>query len=198
TDYYFPALPDARTSYRVAAGLSRENIVGIIVGTDPVRKGLFTAIKAIELLNDPRIILVSIGFPTHIQGSRQILNLGQVDDEKKLKYLQLADFFIFPSLKEGFPISVLEAASVGLPLIVSKNSNASDLKEMVPYFSQIDSSDPVDYKVEIKKFINFYESKKRNLTLPDRSLFEEYSIPKIISTYSNAFREIQIENRKVS
>lgn len=40
--------------------------------------------------------------------------------------LQEADVFVFPSLGEGFALSILEAASCGLPLIVSENSGVND------------------------------------------------------------------------
>ena len=43
--------------------------------------------------------------------------LGQTDDVAR--YLPVMDIFAFPSYREGFPISILEAMSAGLPVVAS-------------------------------------------------------------------------------
>jgi glycosyltransferase involved in cell wall biosynthesis len=42
------------------------------------------------------------------------------------KVYQAADFFVFPSLREGMPNALLEAMSSGLPVIVSKLDGITD------------------------------------------------------------------------
>ena len=45
--------------------------------------------------------------------------MGFVSDDDKYRLLQGADVFMFPSLCEGFGIPILEAQSVGTPVITS-------------------------------------------------------------------------------
>jgi glycosyltransferase involved in cell wall biosynthesis len=45
--------------------------------------------------------------------------VGPVVGEAKMRWLRGADMFVLPSYAEGVPISMLEAAAVGLPLIVT-------------------------------------------------------------------------------
>ena len=53
---------------------------------------------------------------------------GRVDDRVKLaKILGAADVFLFPTRREGMPISPLEAMSAGLPLVISRISGVTDL-----------------------------------------------------------------------
>lgn len=52
---------------------------------------------------------------------------GQVLHERIPDLLKAADVFVFPSLGDGFSLAVLEAASCGLPLIVSENTGAGEL-----------------------------------------------------------------------
>jgi glycosyltransferase involved in cell wall biosynthesis len=49
----------------------------------------------------------------------RILFLGQVDHKDLLKYLQISDVFIRPSLSEGLGNSFLEAMAAGLPVIAT-------------------------------------------------------------------------------
>lgn len=43
------------------------------------------------------------------------------------KYLSAFDLFIFPSLKEGLPYALLEAGSIGLPIIATSIGGAKDI-----------------------------------------------------------------------
>ena len=51
---------------------------------------------------------------------------GPLLHEEVSKYLVESDVFIFPSLGEGLSLATLEAASCGLPLIVTENSGVND------------------------------------------------------------------------
>lgn len=82
--------------------------------------------------------LVLVGKPGHgyrrIQNSIQhsifnihIRELGYVDEAKKWELLKQADVFLFPTLYEGFGIPVLEAQSVGVPVVTSNTSSLPEV-----------------------------------------------------------------------
>jgi len=113
----------------------------LFIGRLEERKNIVRIIKAFEVLKKKYSIpheLVLIGKPGYgyerikfsilnSQFSTHIKELGYVSEEEKWELLKNADVFLFPSLYEGFGIPVLEAQSVGVPVITS---NISSLPEI--------------------------------------------------------------------
>jgi glycosyltransferase involved in cell wall biosynthesis len=58
---------------------------------------------------------------------KDIVLPGFVTDEKKWELLKNADAFLFPTFYEGFGIPVLEAQSVGVPVVASSNSSLEEV-----------------------------------------------------------------------
>lgn len=52
--------------------------------------------------------------------SKDIILKGYVSDQERFSLIKNADIFLFPSLCEGFGLPILEAQSVGVPVITSK------------------------------------------------------------------------------
>jgi len=190
TEFYTPVSNQKKISIRESLGIPQDFIVGVITGRDPLRKGLKIAINAIKSVNREKILLIAIGFPQVKPNEEKVRFTGDIDEATKLRYLQSADFFIFPSLKEGFPISVLEAASVGLPLIVSKSSSVSELKICVPYFKEVDSLEPKEYSKVIDNFIEYYPANKGRDLNSRTDFISEYSISNTADLYFKAYSEI--------
>lgn len=63
---------------------------------------------------------------TEINSNQYITNTGHIEDIRP--YLALSDIFIFPSYREGFPQSLMQAAAMGLPCITT---NINGCKEIV-------------------------------------------------------------------
>ncbi len=105
------------------------------------RKNIVRIIEAFEMLKKKYNIpheLILAGKPgfgyekirSKIYNSRfknAIHEVGYVDEEKKWELLKNAEVFLFPTLYEGFGIPVLEAQSVGVPVVTS---NISSLPEV--------------------------------------------------------------------
>jgi glycosyltransferase involved in cell wall biosynthesis len=98
--------------------------------------GLIQAWKASSLMYDPKWQL-SIGGPddgllatvlTEIgKTGGNILYIGPQFGQMKIETYQRSTFFILPSLSEGFPLSVLDAAQAGLVPLISRESNFPEL-----------------------------------------------------------------------
>ena len=107
--------------------------VGRIVGD----KGINELIEAFKKLKPNSAQLILVGrtednldpvkpeTKTEINNSPNIKNVGQQEDVRP--FYEQADAFVFPSYREGFPNTVLEAGSMGLPCIVTDINGANEI-----------------------------------------------------------------------
>ncbi len=110
----------------------------LYVGTVEPRKNLITLLKAYKLALEeghllPKLIIAGKrGWKSEniyaLAKTLPVEFLGYIDDKTKLELYNSADFFVYPSLYEGFGLPVLEAMQCGLPVI---SSNSSSLPEVV-------------------------------------------------------------------
>jgi len=60
---------------------------------------------------------------------KSVLFLGPAFGEEKSDLFKTADFFVLPSESEGFPMTVLEAMSHGLPVLITDKCNFPEVEE---------------------------------------------------------------------
>lgn len=109
----------------------------LFVGNIEPRKGLHLLVEALLLLKQENIdfcvnILGAVMEPDYYKSLLQkikeysleenILFRGRVSEEEKVFYMKTSDFFVFPSLLEGYGMVIVEAMSYGLPVIAFNNS----------------------------------------------------------------------------
>ncbi len=132
TDRFRPR-PDEREELR-----DKWNVDGLgvlIVGSHIERKGhRETLIAASELDQEATVMIPSTGPLTEdLKELAETLDVnarfyGRVSDERLAELYSTADVFCLPSTGEGLPLSMLEAMSAGLPVIVS---DVGDNREIV-------------------------------------------------------------------
>lgn len=89
------------------------------------RKGIDMLIKALARL--PKYKLFIVGEGKSESNLRKLVNLYNVNDrvlfagyhKDAYRYLLYYDIFAIPSRSEGFPLSLLEASAVGIPIVCS-------------------------------------------------------------------------------
>lgn len=116
-------------------GLAMDDIICISMGDLIPRKNYETSIKAIALCNNPKVHYLICGRGTELDNLKnlaqelgvenQIHFLGFRTDIKELS--KVADIFLFTTLQEGMPRSMMEAMASGLPCIASKIRGNVDL-----------------------------------------------------------------------
>jgi glycosyltransferase-like protein len=127
-----------RAALRDRAGADGRFLFLTVGGIEP-RKGSLHLIEAMAALKqdlDPPPLLAVVGghsFQDHAAyreaalaratdlglSQEDVVILGTVPDAEMPGWYQAADTFVFPSVKEGFGLVVLEAMAAGLPVVVS-------------------------------------------------------------------------------
>lgn len=118
---------------------------GIFIGVHDERKGILDLIEIWKhvVRVKPNAKLVTCGIiPKHMKDKilgrireyslhENILLMGSVNEEEKIQLLARSKVFIFPSKHEAFPITIVEALAMGLPVIVYDISAFKD-----PFFKK--------------------------------------------------------------
>jgi glycosyltransferase involved in cell wall biosynthesis len=116
---------------RQKLGISNDAIVITFVGRLIYAKGVQDLISAFSRIKDtaPEVKLLIVGdgpYRAELEKLAQqtdchssILFLGQRNQDEVIDTLSATDIFVNPSYSEGLPTSVMEAASIGLPIIAT-------------------------------------------------------------------------------
>jgi glycosyltransferase involved in cell wall biosynthesis len=113
----------------------------LFIGRLEERKNIVRIIEAFEILKEKyhiphQLVLVGkhgYGYARiaasilHSPFSIHIKESGYVSEEEKWELLRNADVFLFPTLYEGFGIPILEAQSVGIPVVISGISSLPEV-----------------------------------------------------------------------
>ena len=101
--------------------------------------------------------------------SAYVFNHNAIFDEEKDAVLQDADLYIQTSRHEGFPMTILEALSYGIPVLVTEGTNVGDIVEETKagWVAKTDSNDvALKIKEAIKSFpICQYSENARNVSM---------------------------------
>lgn len=111
------------------------------VSTIEPRKNIQGLIEAfLKTKIDMQLVLVgSSGWKNEkefelIRENKKIINLGYVSEGDLPAIYKLADFFVYPSFYEGFGIPILEAMSMGVPVICSNTSSLPEVAGNAAFF----------------------------------------------------------------
>ncbi len=134
-----PIPPERREAVRRAAGVADRFVFLAVGGIEP-RKGSIFLVQAMAMLARepmPRPALVVVGghsFQDYtryrdqvlatlpelgLELGRDVLMAGSISDAELEGWYRSADALVFPSLKEGWGLAVLEAMSADLPVVSS-------------------------------------------------------------------------------
>lgn len=129
----------------------------LFVGRIVRDKGINELVEAFVRLNEelPETRLVLVGFfeenldpvsaetKTLINTHPAIDAVGEKTGDDLIAHYAAADCFVFPSYREGFPNTVLEAGAMGLPCIVTDINGSREIITNVSHADNADSADNI-------------------------------------------------------
>lgn len=176
---------------QVEKKVNKSNKITIIsVGRLSIQKNpkLFNDI-ALEFINNPNIQFIWCGdgeLKSELT-SPNIKCTGWIDRKGLESYLANADIYLSTSLWEGLPLSVLEAMSIGLPVILSDCVGNRDLVE--------DNGFLYNNKIEAVKIINNFKENNRNFIIKGKKskeiFFNKFELNVMGNLYYSLYKKIK-------
>ncbi|HVZ10821.1 MAG TPA: glycosyltransferase [Candidatus Paceibacterota bacterium] len=155
---FYPA-KGLETLLEAAALLKDENLVFIIIGDGQERPRLQQKIAALGLQR-------SVFLPGALENARQ--------------YLPGAQVFVLPSLKEGFPWSVLEAMAAKIPVVATRVGAVPEVLDNGKSGIIVESGKPVEIKEAVLTVLHQENLAREMVIQAHQTLVKSFSITSMI------------------
>lgn len=180
-------------------GLSEDDIVFVSAGDLIKRKNYETAIKAIAFVKNPKIHYLICGKGPEMSTlqkvaakygvSSQVHFLGFRSDVRDIFYA--SDVFLFSTLQEGLPRSMMEAMACGLPCIASKIRGNVDLIDDGLGGYLCDPKNVNDFANRIND-LAFNKEKRQKMSKYNLERIESYNINVVKKEIEDIYKEVLI------
>jgi UDP-glucose:(heptosyl)LPS alpha-1,3-glucosyltransferase len=144
-----PATPADRIQARAKLGLKERELCLLFVGSGWERKGLRTAIRAVETLDDAILVVAGRG-PADAFRSDRVRFTGPTNELGML--FGAADVFVLPTYYDPFSNACLEALAAGLPVITTPANGFSEIIEQRVHGGIVPEGDAGALAAEIEKW----------------------------------------------
>ena len=151
------------TVLQVLSKLKDKNFIYLICGRGVLKEYLERKIQELHLENKAKLL----GYRSDV-----------------IEILKIADLFIFPSKREGLPMSVIEAMATGLPVIASNVRGNRDLIAKEKLFEPDDAAALTNL---IKNQLEAIENKK--LKKVAYANLEQYSLKNVLKQMAEIYEE---------
>lgn len=128
----------------------------LFLGTIEPRKNLDSLVEAFEIFSkkfpDYKLVIAGgSGWKNNLslyQKNPKIIYIGYVEETDKPNLYRSASVFVYPSFYEGFGFPVLEAMSVGLPVVTSNRSSLPEIASDAALFVNPNRPEEIAFALE--------------------------------------------------
>ncbi len=138
------------------------------------------------------VVFLSVGNRTPHQDGPNVLYRGyEADPANVALYYSAADVFLFTSLAENFPLSLLEAASCGLPVVTFDVGGASEIiihkknGYVARYRDQEDLASGLSWALAIER-----TERARSEEYSAQEIREKYTLGRMLDTYGELYASL--------
>lgn len=199
------AAPEACARMRAELGIPPDTLAVGCVGLLWQAKGQEYLIRALRSLRDRGralcVLLVGSGgdeaslhlCADEIGVADRVRFLGWRGDVPRI--LQALDLYVQPSITEGLPLAVVEAAAAGLPIVASNVGGIPEIIEHGVNGLLVPPGDPQALAAAIQELIDDPERAKRLGEAARRTAFERFSAEAMAAAYMDLYERLLREKR---
>lgn len=171
---FFPLEKSKKLERKLALGYNKDDLILLWVSNDRPKKGLRLFLEIGQKLSEKykNLKIILIGAPLCLNLPSPVWkNLGKVPNSNLPEYLQIGDFYFFTSLwKEGFGLSLIEAAKCGNILLASRNGGIPEV------LSSLDQGFLIEYPNIVENWIEAFDDalKFKNSFSPNYEELNDY------------------------
>ncbi len=190
---FSPLNAEERRTKRAELGISDAEIMLLSVGELNRNKNHELIIRAIANFNNPKVHYVIVGkgplneylnnMVKELNIKNQIHFLGFRTDIRDI--CSATDIFVFPSKREGLPVSVMEAMAVGTPVVCSDIRGNTDLIK-----SKRCLFDPKDVDSAVSVIKQAIVSANEDIIKQNYKTLQKYNIKNVIEQMTDIYHEI--------
>jgi hypothetical protein len=114
---------------------------------------------------------------------------GYLDKKRLHEFYAISSVYCMPSVSEPFGLSAIEAADAGLPVVLSRQSGASEVLDgclMADYWDINDFAEKIIYLLEDKKACKKMVDKNRKSL---QSISWEITVDQILNVFHNTMKQ---------
>mgnify|MGYP000998991402 CR=1 FL=1 len=184
-----------RNKKREELGIGKEQKVLLFVGEMTKNKNHRLIIEVVAKLHDSSIIAVFCGHGQEEQHLRELAKTLHVEEQIRflgyrkdvLEIYKIADLFVFPSMREGLPVALIEAMASGLAVVCSKVRGNTDLIADEPVMAV-----PTDVDGFCKAISKVLADEDYRKTLADKNqkAVQKFDKQNVISIMSQIYRQL--------
>ncbi|PYB68117.1 glycosyl transferase [Thermoplasma sp. Kam2015] len=185
--------------YRCSQYIPEEKYI-LYLGRITVDKGVYRVLDLAEAMKSDGVKFKIAGIGPELDRIKRIVHahqmknveiLGYVDDEKKRELMENASMFVYPSSADTFGISVFEALSSGVPVMVSNDFPVKEDSEAISY---VDFNDVRSAQESAKRILS---ADRRKLATEARRIVEnKYSLERHISSLLEIYSYVEAEGEE--
>lgn len=175
-----------RNAIRKKLGVGAEDLLLISIGELNANKNHICILRTLGQIKEKKLKYIICGQGCLEDELKEYIRLNNMESQVKLlgyrsdieSLLQSSDIFVFPSLREGLSVSVLEAMAAGLPVVAKKIRGNTDLIQDGMGGYLVEKNDARLYENAIMKLYND-EMLRKKMSDWNRKRVEEFSVEKV-------------------
>ncbi|MBO6215336.1 MAG: glycosyltransferase [Lachnospiraceae bacterium] len=189
-----------REAKRRELGISPEDFVFMSTGQLSVRKNQEVVIRALAKTPNNRVKYLIVGFGESGEALKaltrelslqdRVIFAGYRGDVREL--LHAVDAFVFPSLQEGLPVALMEAMSVGLPIVCSSIRGNVDLLTDGEGGYLCDCHDPEGFAAAMKKVAEADSYERERMRQCNLNAMEHFDTNIVNKAMRELYKEVSL------